>query len=168
MQSNKPPNIITEYILDEGNSLTADILRALENKITSPFVGLAGDVIVGSSTVYSRGYEQVLKEGSFASVALSPKVNEIGTHGVAKITDDRVTEFLFPPPKTLEKDHLRDMMIWGLSNNFYAFARLYPNISTASRLLHLAIQDKEYVIGNLYEDSWIHFGSPIDLRKSLK
>lgn len=168
VEQNKPSNITTEYVLDEGNSRIANIIRALEGRVSIPFVAFSGDIIVESSSVYSSGYEQVLQEGVLTSVSLSPRVNEVKTHAVGKIEQNRVVEFLYPPPKSLHRDHLRDMTVWGIGRNFYAYARHYPEIPAVSRLIQQAVQDQEYVAGKLYEGAWIHFGSPADLRKTLQ
>ncbi len=166
VNTNTPGGMLVDYLFDEGDSKTAVIYRSLKQRVHGPSIGSAGDIIVDPSA-YKKGYERLLEGGVFASVVLSPRLDEAKTHAVGKISEGRVTEFRYPGPINLDADYLRDLNIWGINEDFYGFADRNLHIQTVSRLLQEAVTNQRYVAGTLYQERWVHVAYPEDLNKTI-
>lgn len=167
VDKNKPNNMSVDYLWDSGDSKTADLYRGIESHVSGPFIGISGDMIA-LPDAYKSGLEKFEAEKAFASVTLSPKLDEIDSHAVGKVEGNRLLFLTLPAPKVLDSDHLRDMTIWCLDDKYHIFAKQYPDIGAMPRLLQKAIDSGGYVIGNVFQGKWIHIGYPNDLSKSMK
>lgn len=164
---NKPNKMTVDYLWDNGISKTADIYRGVEGHISGPFIGISGDMIARPEA-YKSGLEKFESEKAFASVTLSPKLDEIDSHAVGKVEGNRLLFLALPAPEILDSDHLRDMTIWCLDDRYYAFAKQYPEIGAMPRLFQKAIENGVYITGDVYRGKWIHIGYSGDLSKSMK
>jgi NDP-sugar pyrophosphorylase family protein len=167
VDKNKPNKMFVSYIWDSGYSRTADLYRGIEDHISGPFIGISGDMIV-LSDAYKSGFEKFETERMFASVTLSPKLNEANSHAVGKIKNNQLISLILPAPEKLDSDHLRDMTVWCLDDRYYIFARKYPEIGAMPKLLQKAIEEGKYIVGNVYNGKWIHIGYPNDLSKIMR
>ena len=164
---NKPNKITVNYLWDSGISKTANLYRGLEGYISGPFIGLSADMIARAEA-YKSGLEKFEVKKAFASVTLSPKLDEIDSHAVGKVKENRLLFLTLPAPEVLDSDHLRDMTIWCFDDRYYSFAKQYPEIGAMPILLQKALDNGKYIVGNVYLGKWIHIGYPNDLSKSMK
>lgn len=166
VKNNRPSNIEVDFLEDEGHSKTAKLFLGTRGLTSGPFLATAGDLVVRPE-LYRETFDLVKGGDVFASAALSPELDEADTHALGRISMGRVTELILPSPACANEDQLRDMTVWGMTQDFYEYAESHPHIGAVPNLLNTAISEGKIVAGHLYEDKWVHVAYPEDLSKSM-
>jgi NDP-sugar pyrophosphorylase family protein len=167
VNDNASPNLHIQFLHDEGLSKSANLYRSFNGDVRTPFLAVAGDVIV-EPRLLAQTYEAVLSENEFAVVTFSPNVNEVDSHPVAKILEGRVIEYLSIPPQFPDLDHLREMNVRGVSEAFQEYTYRHPSVENITHVMRLAVEEQLPVSGIIYDGRWIHVAYPADLQKSMK
>lgn len=119
-------------------------------------------------SIYEKTLSLFEQSGFDASMSLSPDLKAANTHGVAKINGIQVIELIWPPPLSLDNDHLRDMTIWASDRRIFEMIRNYPFPKKSIGYVFMAaIKDSRPIAANYYDLTWIHLGYPEDLNKSF-
>lgn len=166
VQKNKPNKVRVTFVPNCYRGIP-DTYLTMEPYISGNFISLPGDVIA-----YPQAYSDVLTLFETAkpdvAMVLSPKTDVVDTHPVVKLDGIRVTEFLHPPPATLEPDHLRNLTILASDDRIFRLFHQYgmPEDAGLASILTRRVRDL-FLAGVRYELPWIHIGYPPDLNKSL-
>lgn len=166
----KPKAVSITYVPHERAAGTYGAYRTMEHHVRGPFVGLPGDVIARA-----KAYENVFtvfqnSVDSPVAISLSPNVGEADTHGIAKIKDSIVTDYIATPSRnvTIPPDYLRELDIISGANLFFSMLREYPaEDKDMSTTLSKAVASGRKIAAYLYDEEWIHVAYLDDLRKSI-
>lgn len=168
VQKNTPKGLDVSFLSDDGISKTTHLYRATKGMTRGSFLGTAGDIVVDPS-VYADTYEAIANNSdSIASIAMSPELAEADTHALGKIMGGKAIELTWPPSIMPDKDHLRDMTVWGMNQRFYEYADGHPELGAFPQLLHHAISEGEDIPGVAHIGRWVHVAYPQDLAKTMQ
>ena len=132
------------------------------------FLAMPGDVLT-TPQVYISTLEAFVQSGNMAVVAFSDDVEQINTHGVAKVKNREAEEMLFPAPRKVEAGYSRDMTIVASDKRFFDLQAMFPYPGESiCKTFRDAIQHGGLVSINETSEPWIHLGYVEDLRKELK
>ncbi len=169
VDANKPNMVTVTYVPDDAQGGMCRAYLNARPLIKGQFVSLPGDVIA-----YPSAYQDVMElfENSRAdvSICLSPDVDVIATHAVAKVEGAKIIEFTTPTPENLGRDHLRDVTVYASDQRLFSQIEEHPvKIKQGPepvfvRMLH----EGRPLVGSYYQLPWIHIGYQEDLTKTLK
>ncbi|MBI2012168.1 NDP-sugar synthase [Candidatus Daviesbacteria bacterium] len=168
VDKNKPNKITVTYVPDDTTKGICGAYLNMEEYTKGNYISLPGDVIA-----YPGAYERTLSlfETSKASIAmaLSPRLEVIDTHAVARLRGIDVIEFLHPPPNTPLYPFLRDLNFYASDKRMFDFIRKFPTPPQGgiSPVVRKAFEAQYPLIGERYTSPWIHLGYPNDLTKTL-
>lgn len=113
------PSIVTvTYVPHKPGSESYGAYQTMKEYMKDQFLVMPGDILA-KEQVYEQLITIFAHTKSDVVMAFSPKIEKVDTHGVAKISHDNITSYHFPPPHTLEHDHVRDMCIYATDTNFF-------------------------------------------------
>ena len=164
---NKPHNMIVTYVPHVPGTEGWGIYKDMRSYIKGDFVAMPGDIVV-SSVAYEKVVEKFKGNDVDAAMSLSPKLDEIATHGIGRIERGRVVDLRWPPSSDIKPNTLRDMTIWASDKKFFDVIEQYPNPRKSIGYVFMdAIKNERPIAGNKYELPWVHIGYPQDLNKTL-
>lgn len=165
----KPNAVSITYVPHERSAGTYGAYRTMENQIRGPFVGLPGDVIAKA-----KAYENVLavfsnSADSPVAISLSPNLGEADTHGIAKIKDGIVTDYIATPSRNVTTPgYLRELDIISGADLFFSMLCEYPaEDKDMATTLAKAVASGKKIAAYLYDEEWIHVAYLDDLKKSI-
>ena len=129
------------------------------------FIATPGDIIVKPSA-YIKALETT-DYNNLPTLTFSPDINEAITHGTGIIEKGKVKMLIWPPPENIN-GQLRDMTIWASNTSIFDDFKKYPNPKKGIGFMFSdMIKNGEWILGNIYNDYWIHLSDQKDLLKTM-
>lgn len=161
---NKPKNVTAEFFdCVEGEGEKGYFLRA-RPLIKGDFICAPGD-IVALPDAYRNAISIYKHEGVDGVISVSPQLDVIDSHGIAKVVGGKTVDLRWPAPNPVPDGYMRDMTIWPGDKKFFELIDQYTNIPRRgmSWVYIEALKDGRPLGGNIYTSPWVHIGYPKDL-----
>jgi len=143
--------------------------KSMEGSVKGLFVGTPGDVIV-EPNAYTEALKVFENKGVPLVTTLSPKLDEVDSHGAGSIKDGIIIEFLMPKSPNIKSYHLRDVMVYASAAEpfFNLLSRYDSETGGMSPVFVKGMSDGLLFGGAFYDRPWIHLADKRDLIKTMK
>lgn len=161
--------VTVTYVPHKQGAESAGAYRSMIPHVNGSTIVIAPGDIIAESSAYAEAAALFERHEAAFSVTLSPRLDEVDTHGVGRMdTQGMVDEYRFPPPMIdMPEGFLRDMNIYGTNRRFFDIVEQYSASGRAFSVGMNEIVKELPVAANKYTGHWVHIGYPEDLLKTM-
>lgn len=161
--------VTVTYVPHKPGAESGGAYKTMIPHINGSTIVIAPGDIIAESPAYAEAAALFERGESPFVVTLSPRLEEVDTHGIGQVKDGQLISYQFPAPVIdIPDGSLRDMNIYGSTKRFFDIVQEYATNGKAFSVALSEILEDMPVGAQQYDGQWVHIGYPEDLLKSMK